>query len=376
MHFVGNAAIILGDGSRDLQPVYSAGFSTLSAIIPVVTIVVALRVSDMRHKGPKTRFASLLAAGIVGGCAIYGMHYTGNIGITNYRTHADPRTIGGAIGIGCVSMTAVVFGVSTLRDSWLNTFRWRFICALIIAVAVPGLHFEASLKITYIFETPNRGSAVAQYLNVIVSSVLTVLTVVACVIIALFTRQEIIEIRSKAEQVVLNCAWFDHQGRVMVTRNGILPCYTVTRNDNERGFDDDFNIRHPAFHWLYKITRNWNSVSRFVSGMKKHLDSLDSGQHLPHSANPKGMHHSQKSADQEYSVIFRKRFCIAAAEIAKTLRVDLSELGALYPGVMSFSTFGRDATQRRPFSWSREQYPAIIDIEVRLQHRLATDFSL
>lgn len=365
MHFVGNAAIILGDGSRELQPIYSPGFSILSAIIPVITIVSALWFSEKRHGGLKVRLAALLAAGIVGGLAIVGMHYIGNSGISNYRTHLDPRTIGGAVLIGCLAMTGVIVGVATLQDSWLNTFKWRFVSALVIAIAVPSLHFEASLAITFVFERPNNGNTAAQYQNVIVSSILTVMTIVTCVVIGVYTRQEIIEIKSKAEQVVVNCAWFDHQGRAMVTRNGILPCYTVTNKDNERGFDEDFNTNHPAFHWLFKVTHDWNSVSRFVQGMKSHLDSLANGQHTLRSGAQEHNAWNTTSADQQYSVVFRERFCAAAYDMAKTLRVDLTDVGVLYEGVMSFSTMARHAPNGRRFSWSSRQRARPVDIEVR-----------
>ncbi|KAL9081712.1 MAG: hypothetical protein Q9159_007110 [Coniocarpon cinnabarinum] len=365
MHFVGNAAIILGDGSRELQPVYSPGFSILSAFIPIVTIVSALWISEKRHRGLRQRFAALLAAGVCGGLAIVGMHYTGNLGTTNYRTHADPRTIGGAIAIGCLAMTAVVFGVATLQDSWLNTLKWRFVSALAIATAVPCLHFEASLKLTYIFERPNSGTAVAQFQNVIVSVILTVMTIVTCGVIAICTMKESSQIRSKAEQVVLNCAWFDFQGRIMVTRNGILPSCTITSKDNERGFDDEFNTSHPAFHWLFRVSHDWSSISRLVPGMKRHLENLNAQQqHSLHSGHSDQTVRNGPSPDQQYSLLFRQRFAVAAYDLASSLRVGMPDLGVLYDGVMSFSTFSRSSIHRRSLSWSgKKDCPAPLDIE-------------
>ena len=366
MHFVGNAAIQLGDGSRELQPIYNPLYSFISAVLPVITIVGMLYVAEKRHGGPRARIWSLLVAGIIAGFAIVGMHYVGNLGISNYAFHMNPVTFAGAVAIGCPAMTVVLFGIAKLQDALLNTFRWRLFCALIIAATVASLHFEASSHVSYTFKTLNTAGTVAQYQNVIVSTVLTVLTICLCVALAIYTRHERQQIRSKAEQVVLSCAWYDREGKVMVTRTGLLPSLPITDKDNERGFSDNFDTSHPAFQWIFKVTQNWTSVSRFVPGMKTHVNATAASNTRPGAADIDQMPRNSAAADQEYSLLFRKRFCTAALELASTLRVDLNGLGSLFEGVVNYSTFSYSSSPQSLFSTGNKLASAssLADLEV------------
>jgi NO-binding membrane sensor protein with MHYT domain len=105
MHFVGNRAIILGDGEKEIQLYYSSSYTAVSAVLPVVVIFVGLLVADRFYKGSKhavTRYSSLVVCGVCAGAAVTEMHYLGNNGTTNYRLKLSwPHVFGAAsIAVG------------------------------------------------------------------------------------------------------------------------------------------------------------------------------------------------------------------------------------------------------------------------------------
>lgn len=76
MHFVGNRAIILGDGEGDIQLYYSPVYTAISAIIPVVVMFAGLTIADKFYTGSRrdlTRYLSLLVCGICAGAAVTEM---------------------------------------------------------------------------------------------------------------------------------------------------------------------------------------------------------------------------------------------------------------------------------------------------------------
>ena len=62
-------------------------------------------------------------------------------------------------------------------------------------------------------------------------------SVSACVIllsIVLLRGRKIRLTRTRAQQVVLACAYFDQNGRIMLTRDGTLPCEKITNRFVEK----------------------------------------------------------------------------------------------------------------------------------------------
>jgi NO-binding membrane sensor protein with MHYT domain len=73
MHFVGNRAIVLGDGEDEIQLYYSSTFTAVSAILPIIVIFLGLLVADRFYRGSKrsaTRYVSLLLCGLCTGAAV------------------------------------------------------------------------------------------------------------------------------------------------------------------------------------------------------------------------------------------------------------------------------------------------------------------
>lgn len=153
MHYVGNYSIVMGNGDANLQLVYSAGFTALSAFIPIVAIFVAFFLADRRYKGGLNFLICLIVPGILAGAAICGMHYSGNLGISNYSVDFHLAYVGGAITIACVSSVAALGGFFILQNIWMSTFVTRFICAVFLAGTVSSMHRVASKGTIYRLKT-------------------------------------------------------------------------------------------------------------------------------------------------------------------------------------------------------------------------------
>ena len=332
MHFVGNSAIKLGDGSEHLQLIYSPGYSALSSFIPVLTVFLALVVAEIRHKGPSVRYPCIIVSGIMAGFAIVGMHYTGNMQIANYTYSINWGYFGGAAAISCLAMTIAMIMISKIQDKWLSCIWTRVFCAGLMAVTVTSMHFVASKGITYRLKYVHHGErSLNNNLKVAIS--ISGVTILLCVWIFNRAQKRKAQIKDKAEQVALALLWFNVAGDIMVTQNGYLPCVKITDKHKQQSFNEAFNTGHEAFQWIYKVSHNWNVLREWIPDLTKTFDIVES---LGSSQDDQ-----RKTGDQvvngvqdDYSLIFRGRFSSAAARLAEKLDTPIADLGLLYEGIM------------------------------------------
>lgn len=172
MHFVGNRAIVLGDGEDEIQLYYSPTYTAVSAIIPVMVLFVGLLVADKFYRGSKrlfTRVAALGTCGLCAGAAVTEMHYLGNNGTTNYRLQLSwPHVFGAAsIAVGaCLISFGLFFHWS---NHWMNTWWRRLVVAVFLAIAVSGMHWTAAAGTWYEIKGYHHGSGKARNINLIIS---------------------------------------------------------------------------------------------------------------------------------------------------------------------------------------------------------------
>ncbi|KAF1988073.1 hypothetical protein K402DRAFT_40426 [Aulographum hederae CBS 113979] len=332
MHFVGNRAIVLGDGSPSIQLYYNPGFTTLSAFLPIVFLFVGFTTVELKPPGSRMFWPALILTGFIAGLAITGMHYIGNLGINNYNVNNPPSYIVGAAAIAvCASLCALSL-FYYFKERWINSFPRRFLCACILAGAVSGMHWLATVGTSYKLIAPRIGNTGDRNNNLIVAIVLSLIACSACLFIALVTQRRRKQLADRAQHVVLACATFDADGKLLVTSEGILPSQKITKQYNQRSFNDEFNVAHPVFQWLYRVTHNWQGVTDIVPAMRAHLRSL--GTQSPGTGSPAGKLNWEESEEEDYSVLFREYFCVAAAELADHMQTPLADLGVLYHGIM------------------------------------------
>src|SRR5437763_1005709 len=81
MHYVGNRAIVLGQGESVMQIAYNPGFTVLSFFVPIVVLLIAFIAVGSNDTVSIVRVTT---GGALAGLAICGMHYLGQASVSNY----------------------------------------------------------------------------------------------------------------------------------------------------------------------------------------------------------------------------------------------------------------------------------------------------
>ena len=172
MHFVGNRAIVLGDGSLEIQLYYNPGFTALSVFLPIIFLFFGFTTVEFRQPGQRYFWPCLVISGIIAGLAITGMHYIGNFGIYNYKLK---NPVGYVVGAGAIAVNACVIALTLFfyfKERWINSWTKRLLCACLLAGAVSGMHWTASVGTEYILTSVHKnGGSMSRDTNLIVAIV-------------------------------------------------------------------------------------------------------------------------------------------------------------------------------------------------------------
>ncbi|KAL5120503.1 hypothetical protein ACEQ8H_001521 [Pleosporales sp. CAS-2024a] len=343
MHFVGNRAIILGDGEAEIQLYYSPSYTAVSAILPVVVIFLGLLIADKFYrntKRPLTRNLSLIVCGVCAGAAVTEMHYLGNNGTTNYRLILSWPHVCGAASIA-VGACLISFGLFFhWSGHWVNFIWRRVVVACFLACAVSGMHWTAAAGTWYELQGYHYGrSRQSRNTNLIIALCLCLSACVVCFLLGFLKQRQQRMLKDRAQQVVLAVATFDADGKLLVSQGGLMPCQTITRQFQRRTFDDEFNTSHPVFHWLFRVSRNWTGVADLIPSMRENLQATGYIQSTSSPTQPMDSRNSLNSDNNaNYSTTFRELFCVTAQEIARSLDTSLQNLGTLFEDVLTTGT--------------------------------------
>lgn len=152
MHYIGNRALVLVQGQPPLQISYSAGYTVLSFFVPILVLLGAFMAIGSDETVSIVRVS---LGGTLAGFAICGMHYLGQAGISNYTPiYVISNVIGSAIIAVAASIVALtVFFI--LRTTWSGSWWRRGLCAIVLAGAVSGMHWLATVGTTYRLKAPD-----------------------------------------------------------------------------------------------------------------------------------------------------------------------------------------------------------------------------
>jgi NO-binding membrane sensor protein with MHYT domain len=175
MHFMAMIGFGLGD-----EPVrYDLTLTAASLLIAIVVVAIGLMIVGF---GRPTAL-KIITAGTLTGVGVAGMHYTGMAAMRMpAHTSYDPKIVGLSVAIAIVAATvALWFTVS------LNSAPMLFIAALIMGVAVNGMHFTGmyALKVGSIVPGPVAGLSPLTFLGPIV---VFVVAAIAVLLFALLSR--------------------------------------------------------------------------------------------------------------------------------------------------------------------------------------------
>lgn len=149
MHFVGNSAIQLAQNQAELQLAYDPGFTVLSVGLPVTGLVLAFSAAEYHARSILLRYSLRATTGTIAGGCIVGMHYIGNLGISNYQLIYQPQFLAASVIIAIGACEIVLMLFYTWRERWINHAARRFGCAAFLAGSVTAMHFTASTGCGY-----------------------------------------------------------------------------------------------------------------------------------------------------------------------------------------------------------------------------------
>lgn len=148
MHFIGNRAIVLADGDLSMQIAYSSGATALSFFVPIFVLIPAFLAVGTNDVVSKVR---VVIGGTLAGLAICGMHYLGQAGIANYTCVYSISHVAGAAVIAVIASVTALSIFFVFRAGWTNSAWKRGLCAIVLAGAVSGMHWLASVGTRYRF---------------------------------------------------------------------------------------------------------------------------------------------------------------------------------------------------------------------------------
>lgn len=146
MHFIGNRAIILGNGDSRIQISYNMAFTGISFALPVCVLLLAFYTISFQERAPTWL---LLIGGLLAGTAVCAMHYVGQLGISNYICSYHPGYVVGSAIIATFAATLALSIFFRWRASWTDSWWRRAICGILLAGAVSGMHWTATAGTNY-----------------------------------------------------------------------------------------------------------------------------------------------------------------------------------------------------------------------------------
>lgn len=169
MHIIGNRAITLDNGEAELQIAYSTGLTTLSFFLPIILLFFAFTAVGINDE---ISYYRLVLGGTITGLGVCGMHYLGQASITNYQCMYTIANVVAAAFIAVLASIVALVVFFVFRSAWSALWWKRAICALILASAVSGMHWTASVGTAYRLKTGSIGP------NPNVRNVMTIMVIV------------------------------------------------------------------------------------------------------------------------------------------------------------------------------------------------------
>lgn len=146
MHFIGNRAVILGDGDSHIQILYSVPYTGLSFVCPVLILFTAFYTVGASEKAGYLR---IISGGVLTGAAVFGMHYIGQMGISNYNLDYHVANFVGSFVIAILASTVALAIFFRWKATWTDCWWRRVICGVFLAGAVSGMHWTATVGTLY-----------------------------------------------------------------------------------------------------------------------------------------------------------------------------------------------------------------------------------
>lgn len=146
MHFIGNRAIIMAHGERNLQIQYNGAFTAGSFFLPICVVSFAFYLLGLSEIVSITR---IMIVGLLTGSAVCGMHYFGQGGIANYFVSYHWQYVLASAFIAVTAATLALGVFFHFKATWTDNWVKRALCAAGLAAAVSGMHWVATVGTIY-----------------------------------------------------------------------------------------------------------------------------------------------------------------------------------------------------------------------------------
>ncbi|OAL28595.1 hypothetical protein AYO22_02789 [Fonsecaea multimorphosa] len=328
MHFVGNRAIVLQNGDPQRQILYNSGFTAISFFMPILVLLFAFYALGMPTRARQLHVA---IAACLTGAAVCGMHYIGQYGVENYVcSYRVQNVVGSAVIAELASLTAL--GIFfRLRDAWKDGWWKRALCGVILATAVSGMHWTAAVGTGYHWKGDLNIHGNSRGQTAVIAAALSMASCVILLVVALIRGRNKRTARIKAQRLVLACAYFDDEGKVMVTQEGTLPSEKITNHYIEKTFgEDELSRSHPTYLWIFQASHNWITLRDHLPSMREHIENDPIARKYRPSNTSKKLPDDALAGSFNFAPIFKQLFCVTAQQLANLIHQPLERLGVLF----------------------------------------------
>ncbi|KAG0748337.1 hypothetical protein G6F62_001174 [Rhizopus arrhizus] len=317
MHFIGNQSLTLWVNESAYQLSYKSGYTFASLVVAIACMFLAFAFVGISEKAQLSR---IVPSGIFTGLGIVCMHYVGQFAIDYFIIVYKTGYVIGAAIIACVAVTAALYLFFKLREKWMNLWYKRLGCAMLMAMAVCGMHYTALVGTTFHLPPSNAPPPKPKLSPAALIGIISAIVVVACaalIYISLKANFKSVYRNKTNRRLILDCVLFDPMGRVLVKVDGTVPMEQVVYDLNAHVSTKGFNANHPLFLCLFQ-------TSLLTT---------------PLPTSPSSSHRSLQSASDSLFDSIQSQFTDAVQHLQRELRLDPStDLGLLTDLVVTANT--------------------------------------
>ncbi|CAG8435353.1 7390_t:CDS:2 [Ambispora gerdemannii] len=321
-HFTGMKALVLDDGDPLTQADinYDSRFTILSLVLPIVVLILAFCAIGSQ---PKVNLSRILIGGTIAGLNIVLMHFCIQLAVIQYDVQYNIGTFIAATIIALVASNASLYLFFAMRAKWRSDWYKRLGCASIMAIAVTGMHYTASVGTRYYLKATevNAQPEISSYLILGLVAMASIIAIVILVSITFIARAADLKTKRHAQKVVLGVAIYNGKGSILVSNEGFIPFRKITNEYSQQNLEDEFTISHPIFQWLYRLTHDWKSIEQWLPTIDRHIEAIDN--------------HETNIGKVPYPILFREQFIINAKHLAESLELPLEQSGILYDNILN-----------------------------------------
>ncbi|KAI9249434.1 hypothetical protein BDA99DRAFT_523777 [Phascolomyces articulosus] len=326
MHFIGNNSLTLMFDGNIYHLNYSAGYTFASLVVAIAVMFLAFAFVGITEEAEVIR---IIPSGTIAGIGIAVMHYLGQFAIDFFHLTYKIEYIAGAVIIAVAAVNVALYIFFKLRENWTNQWYKRLGSALLMGIAVCGMHYTAMAGTEYRLP-PHQIPPTPALSRAGLIGIISAIVVVACVLLlSIAVKSGVVHLpmavqQAKNERLFLDVVFFDRNGRILVNLDGTVPMKEVLGDIHANSSNMEFTVSNPLFLRLFDVTTKWTRRNSSFSDRPSEQSSTRTND--PHD-------------------LVESLFLDAARELAHELRLpSLGELGTMFDDIIKTNTIAKPRT--------------------------------